>query len=128
MGVEQIVHFPETVRFPRWPGVKRRLEQAGFPVQVRMIDGELSFPDEEPPEAWRELRIGTPAGMITARRAAGRLTLVVWGNADEPLIAARNALAWAFAAEGEGSVEEGGLMLSRDEFRQKAPMPKHLRT
>lgn len=123
MGVEQIVHFPEAARFPPWSSVKRRLEQAGFPVQVRMIDGELSFPDEEPPEPWRELRIATPAGMITARRAAERLLLIVWGNADEPLLAARNALAWAFAADGGGTIEEAGARLAPDQFRQQAQMP-----
>src|SRR5579885_2227551 len=100
VGVEQLVHFPEPARFPPWSSVKRRLDEAGFSVQVRMIDGELSFPDEEPPEPWGELRIGTAGGMITLRRTAERLVLVTWGNAEEPLLAARNAVAWAFAVEG----------------------------
>jgi hypothetical protein len=44
-----------------------------------MIDGELAFPDEEPPEDWRELRIGTPEGMmVTIRRERDRVVLVVW--------------------------------------------------
>jgi hypothetical protein len=37
-------------RPPPWLAVRQLLASGGFPVQVRMIDGELAFPDEEPSE------------------------------------------------------------------------------
>jgi hypothetical protein len=60
---------------------------------MRMIDGELAFPDETPPDTWRELRVGTPSGMITLRREIDGVTLVIWGNADENLRRDWNTLA-----------------------------------
>jgi hypothetical protein len=66
-----------------------------------MIDGELAFPDEEPPQNWRELRLGTADGMmVTVRREGDRVVLVVWGNSDASLIRAWNALACTFAELG----------------------------
>ena len=47
-----------------------------------MIDGELAFPAEEPAEAWQELRVSAPIGMVTLRREADGIRLVTWGNAD----------------------------------------------
>lgn len=123
MGSEQIVEFPSGVT-PPWPEVSRRLSQAGFPVQMRMIDNTLSFPDEEPPATWQELRLGSPAGMITLRRQQGRVAQVVWGNADAPLLAARNAVAWALALVGDGIIEDAGTRLSAADFRQSAPFPE----
>src|SRR3712207_8342677 len=35
-----------------------------------------SFPDEVPPEGWRELRVGTPQGMVTLRREGGAVVCV----------------------------------------------------
>ncbi len=58
-----------------------------------MIDDELAFPNEEPPAEWRELRIGTPAGMVSMKREAGGIRLVVWGNADAAMLQARDAIA-----------------------------------
>jgi hypothetical protein len=52
---------------------------------MRMIDGQLAFPDETPPDDWKELRVSTPAGMITLRRDDEGISLVIWGNADEKL-------------------------------------------
>ncbi len=45
-----------------------------------MIDGQLAFPDEEPAADWRELRVGTPQGMVTVRRGKERMVFVTWGN------------------------------------------------
>ena len=36
---------------------------------IRMADGQLTFPDEEPAADWKELRIALPAGMVTIDRA-----------------------------------------------------------
>src|SRR6516225_7808573 len=67
MGMEQTVTFAEGA-LPPWDEVSDLLARRGFPVQVRMIDGQLVLPDERPSETWRELRLGTPQGMVTLRR------------------------------------------------------------
>ena len=48
-------------------------------MQMRMIDGELALPDETPPDGWRELRVAAPEGMVTIRRAPGRIVLGTFG-------------------------------------------------
>src|SRR5437879_28007 len=104
MGMEQAVTFPAG-SLPVWSVARNLLASRGFPVHVRMIDGELAFPDEEPPESWRELRLATPNGMmITVRREPDRVVLVIWGNADAGLVQAWNALTWAFAEAGNGTI------------------------
>ncbi len=125
MGMDQTVTFAATV--PAWPVVAEILHRHGYPIQTRMIDGELAFPDEVPPETWRELRVGTPQGMITIRREADRVTLVTWGNADASLSQAWNALTWAFAAAGGGAVVLPAGTLDADHYRQSADLPPALR-
>ena len=122
MGVEQRVTFAGDV--PAWPAVRALLGGANYPVQTRMIEGQLAFPDEEPPVDWREMRLGTPGGMVTLRREARRVTFVVWGNADPAMLRARNALMWAFAEAGDGKVD--GELGSGD-FRASAELPDELR-
>ena len=122
-------HAADRPRFaaPTWAAVRDLLAARGYAVQTRMIDGELAFPDEEPPAAWRELRAGTPEGMVTIRREAVGVTLVVWGNADDATRQAWNALAWAFAAAGGGQVETPGGLLDAHAYRQAADLPEPLR-
>lgn len=103
MGMEQAVRFPSAP--PAWPTVRDLLAARSHAFQVCMIDGELAFPDEEPPETWSELRLRTPHGMITVRREPNRLVFVTWGNADAQLLEQRNALALACADAGSGAVE-----------------------
>src|SRR5437764_11060911 len=103
MGMELRVEVSAGAR-PLWPALAVLLAERGFPVQVRMIDGELAFPDEKPSEGWRELRLGTPQGMVTLRREPDRIAFVTWGNADRPLAQAWNALVWAYAEAGRGRV------------------------
>jgi hypothetical protein len=103
MGVELGVTFPGPA--PAWPAVAEACARRGLAVQMRMIDGQLAFPDEEPPDSWSELRVGVPGGMVTMRRQSNRVALVVWGNADEALLASRQALAEAVAEAGGGSLE-----------------------
>ena len=43
MGMEHTVTFPAGSP-PSWPAARDLLASHGFPVQVRMIDGELAFP------------------------------------------------------------------------------------
>lgn len=92
MGMDQKVVFPKE-KTPTWPALVQHLAAKQFSIDLRMIDGELSFPDETPPDTWRELRVGTPGGMITLRREPDGITLVVWGNADDKLRDAWNTLA-----------------------------------
>lgn len=126
MGMEQVVTFPGS-GVPAWPAVQERLAAGGFPVQMRMIDGELAFPDEAPPETWREVRVGTAHGMVTVRRGPDRVTCVTWGNADAGMRQAWNAVAWAFAAAGGGQVETAAGPVAADEYRRTAELPPELR-
>ena len=60
---------------------------------IRMADGQLTFPDEEPAPEWKELRIALPAGMVTIKRNLKGLTLVTWGNVSPELIDQRDLFA-----------------------------------
>ena len=92
MGMDQkIVVKPENM--PTWSQFVDSCAKHNVPVQLRMIDNELALPDETPPHDWRELRIGTPGGMVTLRRETDGITLVVWGNADDKLKQDWNTLA-----------------------------------
>jgi hypothetical protein len=124
VGQERVVTFAGGT-VPAWEGVGALLTRSGFPVQMRMIDGQLAFPDEQPPESWAELRVGTPHGMVTIRREPDRVRLVTWGNADAAMLQAWNALTWAFAEAGGGRVEAGEVSLSPGEFRRSADLPFH---
>jgi hypothetical protein len=118
MGMEQKVEFGPA-GLPPWPAVTDVLKRHDFPVQMRMIDGQLAFPDETPPDNWKELRLGTPGGMITVRRQDNAVSLVTWGNADEAMRQAWNVLTWAFAEAGEGSVVGVDGRLSAAEYRTR---------
>ncbi len=126
MGMEQTVTLPVggTVS---WPAVHDLLASRGFPVQVRMIDGELAFPHEEPGENWRELRVGAATGtLVTVKREQGRLVLVVWGNADTGLVQTWNALTWAFAHVGKGSIQTADGSQTADDYLKHAELPAAL--
>jgi hypothetical protein len=112
---------------PAWPAVAALLAGRGFAVQMRMIDGELAFPDEAPPGGWGELRLGTPQGMVTARRQGDAVALVTWGNADGALRQAWNALTWAFAEAGGGLVQTPDGPLDAAAFARRAELPESLR-
>jgi hypothetical protein len=125
MGMEQIVTFPKG-RPPAWTAVSALLAAHGFPVQMRMIDGQLAFPDETPPDDWRELRLGTPLGMVTLHREPERVRCVTWGNADTALRQAWNALTWAVAEAGQGQVLSPSGPVSAAVFRRGAELPPSL--
>jgi hypothetical protein len=99
------------------------MEERGIPLQLRMIDGQLSFPDETPTEDWKELRVGTPSGIIAVRRATDGVALAIWGNADLELRLAWNALTWAFAEAGAGLIQCEQGELGPSEFAQHTAMP-----
>jgi hypothetical protein len=74
MGLEREVVFAGPV--PPWPAVMARLTG----VQMRMIDGNLAAPEEEPDEPWRELRVARDGEMLTIRRQSDRIVLVGWAD------------------------------------------------
>jgi hypothetical protein len=121
MGMERTIRFSGVV--PTWAAIRDRLARAGFPVQVKMIDGQLAFPDEEPTEEWRELRLGTSGGMVTLRREVDSILCVTWGNADTPLLRAWNAVAWGCATAGDGCIDGQ----SPTEFLVTVPLPETMK-
>lgn len=91
---------------PPWSDVTAELAHRGLSVQTRMIDGQLAFPDEAPPNGWREVRLGTPHGMVTVQRTGEAFAVVVWGNADEGLRGDWRSIAEALAGLTGGAVSE----------------------
>ena len=115
-------------RPPAWPAVRDLLARRGFAAPMRMIDGQPAFPDEEPAEGWREIRVAAADGMITVRRDGGRLVFVTWGNAGPALLRAVNALAWAFVQAGSGTIDAGRGPLDEAAFLASADLPEALKT
>ncbi len=120
MGIEQRVTCGDA---PPWPAVRAALAERGVSPAMRMIDGQLAFPDEEPPAEWRELRVAAGGDMVTLRREAGAVVLVTWGNADDATRRSRNALAYALARVCGGTIEHEGVLLDCDDFLRAAPLP-----
>src|SRR5437868_4674527 len=104
MGLDQRVRFAAD-RAPAWPALRDLLASRGLAPQLRMIDGQLAFPDEEPAPDWQELRVGSATGMVTLRRETDGMRLVIWGNADAQTRQAWNAITWAVARLSGGIVE-----------------------
>lgn len=124
MGMDRTVILSSV---PAYADVLRFLTDRGFEVQTRMIDGELSFPDEQPPDAWREVRVGTPLGMVTLRRIPEGVVFVTWGNADEAMRQAWNALIWAYTSLGGGTVQTPEGTMDADTFRHNSELPPMLK-
>jgi hypothetical protein len=124
MGMEHRIEFGPA-GCPAWSGVADLLADSGFHVDVRMIDGALALPEESPPASWRELRIGTPGGMITVRRTGNAVSVITWENADQAMRGAWLALTWAYAQAGQGLViySEGELTAADFRRREKMPFP-----
>jgi hypothetical protein len=125
MGMERVVMF-DGGQVPSWPQIRDLLAGHSYPVQLRMIEGELAFPNEMPPESWRELRVGTPQGMVTLRRGPDRVSLVTWGNAEPPMRQAWNALTWAVAEVTGGRIISEADSWNADEFRRQGELPPGL--
>jgi hypothetical protein len=122
MGMSQSIPCPAGV--PEWQRVAAWLAERDFPVQIRMIDGQLAFPDEAPSALWGELRVGTTAGMVTVRRLPEGVELTIWGNADPAMQQGWNALALAFAETG-GNTEFAKVILAQADLPQE--VTNHLR-
>jgi hypothetical protein len=121
MGIEQTVEFDAEP--PSWPKVRALLADAGVAAAMRMIDGQLAFPDETPPDAWTELRVAAPGGMATIRRRGRSLAVVVFGGADAAMLKGANAVAWGLAKVGNGRVVTAAGPRSADEFLADADFP-----
>ena len=115
MGREYLLRFPGG-KLPQLTRVMTLLAERGFPVQVRMVDGELILPTEMVPERWTEVRLGTPTGMVTLARRGEDLAVVTWGNADEAMQRAWNAVTWAVAKAGAGEILRPQGPQSPDDF------------
>jgi hypothetical protein len=113
-------------RLPPWPAVRDLLAGRGLPLKMRMIDGQPAFPDEEPPEEWREIRVAAADGMVTIRREGDRLAFVVWTNAGAELRQILNALAWAFAEVGAGRIDAPQGPVDAAGFLRTAELPDAL--
>lgn len=96
MGMEKAVPLPQGI--PTWPSVVAELQRRGISVHMRMIDGELAFPEESPPDSWRELRVAHQGSMVTIRRGDNAVILVTWGNPDPGQLQLAEALTEAFAS------------------------------
>jgi hypothetical protein len=73
------------------------LAAAGAPAQILMVDGQLVPPGFAVPSAFTELRLRGDAGMVTLRRRPGGISVVVFGNATDALLAFRDRVVTAFA-------------------------------
>jgi hypothetical protein len=122
MGMDRTIRFA-SVDPPSWEAVRAQLLRVGEDAALHMIDGLPALPDETPDPAWRELRVGTAAGMVTIRRRPDSLSCVVWGNADSALIAAWHKVIWACAAAGVGTVETPSGSLPAAEFAASVGLP-----
>ncbi len=98
MGSELAVHG----NVPSIQAVLDRLAERGMVAQVLMVDGALQMPGVEPAAGWREIRLRTPAGMVTLRRTGDGVGVVVFGNADAALVAAQREIGAAMTELGAG--------------------------
>lgn len=106
MGMDRKVLF--SVAAPTYGQLRDALASRQLTLQMRMIDGQLAFPDEEPPEGWKEIRVAIAQSMVTLRREADGIRLVTWGNAEAEMLQAWEALTWAVAKSTGGKIEGTG--------------------
>jgi hypothetical protein len=75
-----------------------QLAQGAFSSTVMMLDGALVAPGAPAPTGWRDARLRTPGGTVAVKRTAAGYQVVVFGNADAALLAARDRVAEALRA------------------------------
>ena len=127
MGMDRRIAVPPNTSFD-WRRASAFFAARRFPLKMMMIDGQLAFPDEEPPATWQELRVGAPGGMVTLRREPDGIRVVTWGNAAGPMLESWNALCWGLAVAFGGTIEHEGMSRSPDEFLKTAAIPADLLT
>jgi precorrin isomerase len=77
------------------PSIARALAEAGITAMIGMIDGALVTLGPPPERAWRDVRVRTPAGTLTLLKRGDDIAVVVFGNADEALLAMQARVATA---------------------------------
>jgi hypothetical protein len=115
MGLDQTIRFP-TDEIPSLEAIRAELLRVGQSVVVMMIDGLPAFPDEIPEPGWKELRLGSPSGMITLRAGLGSINCVIWGNSDDTLKLAWSKVIWASATAGNGQIDSPTGPVTPSEF------------
>jgi len=70
-----------------------RLNAAGTPCQLVMVDDALVMPSAPAPDRWTEVRLRTPEGMVTLRRQGTEVAVIVFGNATPQLLGVRDRIA-----------------------------------
>ncbi len=105
MGMSIIIQYADAP--PSWSAIRQGLIERGVTPLMRMINGELSYPDEDPPETWSELRISIGPGMISLRKGTNTLECVVWGNADVALQQSWKLLGEVCVSAGNGTIVSG---------------------
>jgi hypothetical protein len=76
------------------------LAEGGHVYPIVMVDGQLTHPSAPLPAAWAEVRLRTPAGMVTVGRRGAALVVKVFGNADQALLETRDRIAQALRRPG----------------------------
>jgi hypothetical protein len=102
VGVQSSIRF-STGAVPSWGAIRAAVAATGNPPVVRMIDGLPAFPDETPPDEWKEVRIGLAGTMVTLRRTEAGIDVVTWGTADPALESARSRVCDALSQLSEGN-------------------------
>ena len=69
------------------------LAARGLPSTVMMLDSQLCMPGATLPSTWSDARLRTPAGTVSLKRRPGGIAVLVFGNADESLLAAQHKIA-----------------------------------
>lgn len=122
MGMDQSVLIkPGTLI--NFPLIRNYLATKGLALQMRMIDGELAFPDEEPSDLWKELRVAVGSDMVTIRKSDSRIQLIIWGNATPSLRQTWNALTLALARTHDGKIECPTGEVDPDRFEKEGELP-----
>lgn len=101
---------------PSWESWTVLLTSRNALVQMRMIDNMPAFPDETPPEDWRDVRVNILGNMITLRRETDGVRLVTWGNTEGEAVRAWRLAAWAIARASDGMIQIDGLEQTAEEF------------
>jgi hypothetical protein len=84
------------------PDVNALLRDLGSTCTVMMVDGQLHAPNAPVPAGWSDVRLRTPAGMVTLKRRPDGVAVVVFGNADAGLQATQRQIADLLMKETAG--------------------------
>ena len=100
MGLESFVSREATATGTDCPlaPLLESLAARGLTATVMMLDNQLCMPGAALPSTWSDVRLRTAAGTVSIKRRPGGVAVLVFGNADEALVAAQRTIAEAIAA------------------------------